>query len=206
MRDLVIYCRTSMTDQNTDTQRLALKDYCQRMNYQITDQYIDNGWSGKNQHRPQFERLLADVRAGKVKTVMVTRLDRVGRSLQHLISLFAEFKNRDIEFISLSENINTNTPEGKMFWQLLGVFAEYERELIVSRTKAGLARARAEGKQLGRPIGKKDAKPRETGGYFRRWETKKSPVKDGENDSTKNTEVYLPLEKPNGDGKEAQKS
>ena len=155
-----------MTDQNTDTQRLALKDYCQRMNYQITDQYIDNGWSGKNQHRPQFERLLADVRAGKVKTVMVTRLDRVGRSLQHLISLFAEFKNRDIEFISLSENINTNTPEGKMFWQLLGVFAEYERELIVSRTKAGLARARAEGKQLGRPIGKKDAKPRETGGYF----------------------------------------
>ena len=147
-----------MTDQNTDTQRLALKDYCQRMNYQITDQYIDNGWSGKNQHRPQFERLLADVRAGKVKTVMVTRLDRVGRSLQHLISLFAEFKNRDIEFISLSEKINTNTPEGKMFWQLLGVFAEYERELIVSRTKAGLARARAEGKQLGRPIREKGRK------------------------------------------------
>lgn len=169
MRDLVIYCRTSMSDQNTETQRRALKDYCQRMNYQIVDEYIDNGWSGKNQNRPQFERLLADIRVNKVTCVLVTRLDRVGRSLQHLISLFAEFQNRGIEFISLSENINTHTPEGKMFWQLLGVFAEYERELIVSRTKAGLARARAEGKQLGRPKGKKDTTPRETKGYFRRW-------------------------------------
>ena len=155
-----------MSDQNTDTQRLALKEHCQRMNYQITDQYIDNGWSGKNEHRPQFERLLADIRAGKVKTLMVTRLDRVGRSLQHLIGLFAEFKNRSVDFISLSENINTNTPEGKMFWQLLGVFAEYERELIVSRTKAGLARARAEGKRLGRPKGRKDSKPRQKKGGF----------------------------------------
>jgi len=166
MKELVTYCRTSMTDQNTETQRLALKEFCQRMNYQIVDEYIDNGWSGKNQHRPQFERLLADVRTGKVKTVMVTKLDRVGRSLQHLITLFAEFKNRGIEFISITENINTQTPEGKMFWQLLGVFAEYERELIVSRTKAGLARARAEGKQLGRPKGRKDSKPRQRKGYF----------------------------------------
>ena len=166
MKEIVTYCRTSMTDQNTETQRLALKNFCEGMNYKISDEYIDNGWSGKNQHRPQFERLLADVRAGKVKTVMVTKLDRVGRSLQHLITLFAEFKNRGIEFISITENINTQTPEGKMFWQLLGVFAEYERELIVSRTKAGLARARAEGKQLGRPKGRKDSKPRQRKGYF----------------------------------------
>jgi DNA invertase Pin-like site-specific DNA recombinase len=158
-----------MTDQNTETQRMALRDYCQRMGYQITDEYIDNGWSGKNQNRPQFERLLADIREEKIKTVMVTRLDRIGRSLQHLIGLFGEFKNRNIEFISLSENINTHTPEGKMFWQLLGVFAEYERELIVSRTRAGLARAKAQGKQLGRPKGIKDSKPRATAGYFRRW-------------------------------------
>ena len=166
MKEIVTYCRTSMTDQNTETQRLALKNFCEGMNYKISDEYIDNGWSGKNQHRPQFERLLADVRAGKVKTVMVTKLDRVGRSLQHLITLFAEFKNRGIEFISITENINTQTPEGKMFWQLLGVFAEYERELIVSRTKAGLARARAEGKQLGRPKGRKDSKPRQKKGHF----------------------------------------
>ena len=166
LKNIVTYCRTSMTDQNTETQRLALRNYCQQMNYQIVDEYIDNGWSGKNQHRPQFERLLADIRANKVTCVLVTRLDRVGRSLQHLISLFAEFKNRGIEFISITENINTQTPEGKMFWQLLGVFAEYERELIVSRTKAGLARARAEGKQLGRPKGRKDSKPRQKKGHF----------------------------------------
>jgi len=169
MKNIVIYCRTSLAEQNTETQRMALIDYCKRMNYQITDQYIDNGWSGKDQNRPQFERLLTDVRANKVGVVMVTRLDRVGRSLQHLISLFAEFKNKGIEFVSLSENINTQTPEGKMFWQLLGVFAEYERELIVSRTKAGLERAKREGKRLGRPKGSKDSKARRKSGYYVRW-------------------------------------
>jgi DNA invertase Pin-like site-specific DNA recombinase len=172
MRDLVIYCRTSMTDQNTETQRMALMDYCQRMGYVITDEYIDNGWSGKNQNRPQFERLLSDIRAGKVNCVLVYKLDRIGRSLQHLISLFAEFKNRNVDFISLTQQIDTQTPEGKMFWQLLGVFAEYERELIVSRTRAGLERAKREGKRLGRPVGSVDKKRRRLSGYYARWQSK----------------------------------
>jgi DNA invertase Pin-like site-specific DNA recombinase len=89
-----------------------------------------------------------------------------------LLNLFEEFKNRGVEFISLTQNISTVTAEGKMFWQLLGVFAEYERELIVSRTKSGLARARKEGKTLGRPAGKKDSKPRGNSGYIYRWANK----------------------------------
>ncbi len=169
MKDLALYCRTSMADQNAETQLMALRDYCQRMNYQIVGEYVDNGFSGKDNNRPAFERLLSDIRAGKITTVAVQKLDRVGRSLQHLISLFAEFKNRGTEFISVTQNINTESPEGKMFWQLLGVFSEYEREIIVARTRAGLERARRQGKQLGRPTGKKDGKARRKSGYFARW-------------------------------------
>ena len=84
-------------------------------------------------------------------------------------SEFEEFKSKGVEFISLTQNINTNTPEGKMFWQMLGVFAEYERELIVARTLAGLQRARRQGKALGRPLGAKDRKRRRLSGYIARW-------------------------------------
>jgi DNA invertase Pin-like site-specific DNA recombinase len=172
MKNISIYARTSMADQNAETQLMALRDYCQRMSYQIVDVYVDNGFSGKDQNRPQFERLLGDMRTGKVNCVLVYKLDRIGRSLQHLISLFAEFKNRGVEFVSLTQQIDTQTPEGKMFWQLLGVFAEYERELIVSRTKAGLERARRQGKRLGRPKGSTDKKRRRLSGYYARWQSK----------------------------------
>jgi len=151
------------------TQLFPLREYCQKLGYQEVKEYVDNGFSGKDQNRPQFERLLADIRANKVRCVIVARLDRIGRSLQHLISLFAEFEKRGIEFISLTQQIDTHTPEGKMFWQLLGVFSEYERELIVARTKSGLARAKAQGKLLGRRKGAKDIKPRKVAGYLARW-------------------------------------
>ncbi len=169
MKTIAIYARTSMADQNADTQLLALRDYCRRMNYEILDEYVDNGFSGKDTNRPQFERLLNDVRSQRINCVIVYKLDRIGRSLQHLITLFSEFKSKGIEFISMTQNINTDTPEGKMFWQMLGVFAEYERELIVARTKSGLDRARKQGKTLGRPKGKKDSEPRRKDGYYERW-------------------------------------
>lgn len=168
-KQVVLYARTSMLDQNTETQLMALRDYCNRMGYQITGEYVDNGFSGKDDKRPQFERLLGDVRANKIDCVLVYKLDRIGRSLKHLLNLFEEFKSKGVEFISLTQNINTNTPEGKMFWQMLGVFAEYERELIVARTNAGLQRARKQGKVLGRPVGKGDSRPRRKSGYLLRW-------------------------------------
>lgn len=169
MKEIVIYARTSMADQNAETQLLSLREYCERMQYSINGEYVDNGWSGKDEKRPQFERLLADIRANKVKGVLVYKLDRIGRSLKHLLNLFEEFRNRNVEFISITQNINTQTPEGKMFWQMLGVFAEYERELIVARTKAGLERAKKQGKMLGRPKGSKDKKRRRRSGYIFRW-------------------------------------
>lgn len=166
---VALYARCSTSDQNTETQLCALRDYCFRMNYDIDKEYVDNGFSGKDNKRPQFEYLLNDIRSREIDCVIVYKLDRIGRSLKHLLNLYEEFKNRGIEFISLTQNINTITPEGKMFWQMLGVFAEYERELIVSRTLAGLDRARKQGKVLGRPVGKTDGRPRRKSGYLLRW-------------------------------------
>lgn len=173
-----IYARVSTTDQRTDTQLVAVRDYCARMEYQIVREYVDAGYSGKTDQRPEFERLLTDLRAGQCNTVVVYKLDRIGRSLQHLLTLFAEFTRRKIAFISVSQAIDTTTPEGRLFLHMLMTLAEYERELIVSRTLAGLARAKRQGKRLGRPVGRKDNpnKPRKRSGYWLRYATKQSPL------------------------------
>ncbi len=164
-----IYARVSSNDQSTDTQLVALRDYCGRMHYDSVSEYVDNGFSGKDDRRPDFERLLADMRAGQLESIVCYKLDRIGRSLKHLLNLFEEFSNRNIGFISLSQNIDTNTPEGRMFLKMLMVLAEYERELIVARTCDGLKRALSQGKKLGRPYGSKDKKKRRLSGYLLRW-------------------------------------
>ena len=164
-----IYARVSNPDQKIDTQLLNLRDYCRRMDYEIVNEYVDDGFSGKSDKRPAFECLLADMRANKLDCIVCYKLDRIGRSLKHLLNLFEEFNNRKVGFVSLSQNIDTNTPEGRMFLRMLMVLAEYERELIVSRTKDGLKRAVKQGKTLGRPKGSKDKKRRRKSGYLRRW-------------------------------------
>ncbi len=164
-----IYARVSTSDQIIETQLIPLREYCQRHKYEIHQEYIDQGFSGKDIKRPAFEELLHDMRQGKLQAVICYKLDRVGRSLKHLINLFEEFTNRGIGFVSLSQNIDTNTPEGRMFLKMLMVLAEYERELIVSRTMDGLSRALKQGKKLGRPKGKGDSKPRSKSGYYLRY-------------------------------------
>lgn len=166
---VALYARVSTQDQNLDTQLTALRDYCARLGYHVVDEYTDNGFSGKDDKRPAFERLLADMRQGKFEAIVVYRLDRIGRSLQHLLNLFEEFAHRKIGFVSLSQHLDTHTPEGRMFLRMLMVLAEFERELIVSRTLAGLARAKRQGKHLGRPKGKKDRRPRAKAGYYLRY-------------------------------------
>jgi DNA invertase Pin-like site-specific DNA recombinase len=115
--------------------------------------------------------MLSDIRLGKFDTIICYKLDRLGRSLSNLIQLLQEFKNRGIRLISVQDGIDTknDNPMSKAFWQLLGVFAELEREMIVSRVNDGLARARKNGKQLGRPFGSKDKKVRRKSGYHLRW-------------------------------------
>ena len=165
-----LYCRVSTKDkQDITTQETCLKDYVERENLEIYKIYSDIGESGSKDSRPQFDLMLNDMRQKQFKAILVYKLDRVGRSLQHLINLFEEFKNTNIEFISATQNINTTTPEGKMFLRMLMVLAEYERELIVNRINAGLTRAKREGKTLGRPAGSKDTKRRRRSGYIQRW-------------------------------------
>jgi len=173
-----IYCRVSTRDkQDITTQSTFLKEYATRNNLDIYKTYLDIGQSGSKDSRPDFDVMLQDMRSGLFDAILVYKLDRIGRSLQHLLNLFEEFNNRGIEFISATQNINTITAEGRMFLRMLMVLAEYERELIIGRVNDGLTRAKAQGKQLGRPMGSKDKKRRRLSGYLIRW-SKQSPHKN----------------------------
>ena len=151
-----VYYRVSTNEQSTGMQEKAIQDYCERENILITKEYSDIGESGSKESRPQFDKLIQDMRNKSFDTIIVYKLDRIGRSLSHLVKLFEEFKKRKINFISITQAINTTTPEGRMFLHILMVLAEYERELTIVRIHSGLARARAKGKKLGRPKGSKD--------------------------------------------------
>lgn len=166
---VAIYYRVSTKEQEIGMQKKAIKDYCERENIIIFKEYSDIGQSGKKESRPAFDKLLKDMRDKKFDCVVVYKLDRIGRSLSHLVKLFEEFKKKNINFISITQNINTTTPEGRMFLHILMVLAEYERELTISRINSGLNRAKAEGKKLGRPSGAKDKKRRRLSGYYQRW-------------------------------------
>jgi DNA invertase Pin-like site-specific DNA recombinase len=140
--DLIGYARTSRDDQNLDLQLDALNGAgCSRV---FTEKA-----SGALDDRPQLANLLDHLRPGD--TVIVWRLDRLGRSLRHLIEVVRELEHRQVGFRSLSEGIDTTTPSGKLVFHLFGALAEFERALIIERTRAGLAAARARGRVGGRP-------------------------------------------------------
>jgi len=148
---VAIYARVSTKDQNVNTQLSLCREYCERMNLEIYKEYVDIGESGRKDSRPAFDEMLSDMRAYKFKQIIVYKIDRIGRSLQHLLNLIAEFQRKKVEFVSITQNIYSGTPEGKMFLNLMLVLAEYEREMTVNRVHAGLKRALKEGKTLGRP-------------------------------------------------------
>ena len=165
-----IYYRISTRDkQDVGMQEKSIKDYCEREGIEIYKEYSDIGQSGSKESRPSFDLLLKDMRDKLFDCVIVYKLDRIGRSLSHLVKLFEEFKKRKIDFISITQAINTTTPEGRMFLHILMVLAEYERELTISRINDGLKRAKASGKKLGRPHGSKDKGRRRKGGYYNRY-------------------------------------
>lgn len=135
------YARVSTTDQNLDSQKaLLIKAGC--------EQILEESISGKNTDRPELTKLRQMVRDGD--TVIVTSLDRLGRSLTDLVQIVNEFKDKGVIFKSLRENIDVSSAVGKMQFQMFAIFAEFERELIRERTKAGLMAARARGRKGGR--------------------------------------------------------
>lgn len=151
MKTAALYARVSKNTQNPETQLLPLREYAQRREIGETIEYIDFAWSGAKRRRPQLDQLMRDARLRRFDAVIVQRFDRFGRSAQHLVMTLEEFEGLKIEFISLNEMIDTSSPVGKVMFWIIGALAEMEREIIRERINDGLARARAEGKQLGRP-------------------------------------------------------
>jgi DNA invertase Pin-like site-specific DNA recombinase len=141
---LIGYARVSTDEQNLDLQRDALRN----AGVAAKDIYTDKV-SGTQSDRPGLEAALSHLRAGD--TLIVWRLDRLGRSLQHLIATVTGLKDQGVAFKSLTENIDTSTATGNLVFQIFGALAEFERNLIKERTMAGLQAARARGRKGGRP-------------------------------------------------------
>ncbi len=154
-----VYARVSTNNgQDPTVQTRELEEYCQRRGWKVSDQYIDVGISGAKEKRPELSRLMADAHRRKFDAVVVWKFDRFARSVSHLLRALETFKSLGIEFVSLSEQMDTSTPTGKMVFTVLGAVAELERSLIAERVKAGLRNAKAKGKKLGRPVREVDAR------------------------------------------------
>lgn len=147
-----IYARVSTNNgQDPEMQLRELREYCQRRGSEVTQEYVDVGISGAKEKRPELDKLLADAHRRYFDAVVVWRFDRFARSVSHLLRALENFRSLGIEFVSLSEQVDTTTPAGKMVFTVLGAVAELERSLIVERVRAGIRNAKAKGKRLGRP-------------------------------------------------------
>jgi DNA invertase Pin-like site-specific DNA recombinase len=148
-----IYARVSTANngQSPEMQVRELQEYCERRGWPIAGEYVDAGISGAKEKRPALDRLMADAYKRRFDVVAVWKFDRFARSVSHLLRALDTFRVLGIEFVSLSESLDTATPAGRMVFTVLGAVAELERSLIAERVKAGLRNAKAKGKRLGRP-------------------------------------------------------
>lgn len=147
-----VYARVStMNGQHADMQIAELREYVGRRGWQIVGEFVDEGVSGAKESRPALNRLMAECRKRRVDAVVVYRYDRFARSLRQLVNALEEFRALGIDFVSLHEGVDTSTPNGRLVFGIFASIAEFERELIRSRVRSGLALAKARGKRLGRP-------------------------------------------------------
>jgi DNA invertase Pin-like site-specific DNA recombinase len=148
-----LYLRVSTGEQTTENQRLELVAVAKRSGWGIVEIYEDAGVSGAKgrDKRPEFDRLLKGAVRREFDVIMTWSVDRLGRSLQHLVEFLGEIHAKGVDLYCHQQGVDTTTPAGKAMFQMCGVFAEFERAMIQERVKAGLARARAQGKILGRP-------------------------------------------------------
>jgi DNA invertase Pin-like site-specific DNA recombinase len=157
---VAIYARVSTVDrgQDPETQLLVLREYAERRNFVIVGEYVDHA-SGTRDDRPQFRAVLAAARKRRIDVVLVWRYDRFARSTQALVNALQEFHSLSVDFISYQENIDTTTPQGELIFTVMASLAQFERALISERVKAGMARAKAQGKPISRapiPVGMQD--------------------------------------------------
>lgn len=168
-----IYARVSTQDQTLEQQIKPLVAYC-----------VDKGWeynifqekaSGAKESRTELDKMLTAFRHKEFGAVVILKLDRLGRSLKHLIQLVEEFNNLGVVFVCLSPEIDTKTAQGRFFLQVIGAVAELERELIRERTRAKIDYLKSTGIHLGRPSGSRDKAPRRKSGYWLRYANKSPP-------------------------------
>src|SRR5690242_17905556 len=148
-----IYLRVSTDGQTVENQRRELLAVAKRHGWEIAGEFVDRGISGAKgrDSRPGLDRLLKGVARREFEMVAAWSVDRLGRSLQHLVGLLGDLHAKGVDLYLHQQGLDTSTPSGRAMFQMLGVFAEFERALIQERVRAGLARARAQGKRLGRP-------------------------------------------------------
>jgi DNA invertase Pin-like site-specific DNA recombinase len=156
-KKVVIYGRTSTTkNQSVDHQLRELREISKRNDWEIVEEYLDKGISGSlgRDGRPSFDRLLKDVNRKKFDGILVWSIDRLGRSLQDLVSFLNDVQSKNIDLYIHQQGLDTSTPTGKMMFQMCGVFAEFERNIIRERVKSGMENAKINGTKSGRPIGR----------------------------------------------------
>ena len=154
MKRVALYARVSTGGQTVENQLRELEQVGSRIGWQIIDRYIDQGISGAKgrAERPELDRMMRAVIRGELDVVAAWSVDRLGRSLQELVSLLNELRERRVDLYLHQQGLDTGTPSGRAMYQMLGVFAEFERAIIIERIKAGMTRARAQGKRLSRPL------------------------------------------------------
>lgn len=152
-RTAAIYVRVSTGQQTTENQEAALRQFAQKAGWTVADIYRDQGVSGakKRTDRPAFKELQKDAVQRRFDILLVWSVDRLGRSLQDLAEVLTELHALNIDLVLHQQGLDTTTPAGKAMFQMMGVFAEFERAMIKERVNAGLDRARANGVKLGRP-------------------------------------------------------
>jgi DNA invertase Pin-like site-specific DNA recombinase len=163
MKKIALYCRVSTAEQTNENQKLRLIDYANSKGLQFN---IFEEVESSRKTRPVKQALLQMLRNSEYEAVVVYKLDRWARSSTELILDTKELLDKGIGFISISDNLDFSTATGKLHFQILSAFAEFERELIRERTIEGLRRAKSQNKTLGRPKGSKDSKQRRRSGYI----------------------------------------
>ncbi|MGE3335519.1 MAG: recombinase family protein [Rhodospirillaceae bacterium] len=153
MKKVALYLRVSTSDQTTKNQRRELEAVAKRQGWKVVAVFEDAGVSGAKSRaqRPGLDALLKGVARRDFDLVAAWSVDRLGRSLQDLLGVLQELHAKRVDLYLHQQGLDTTTPAGKAMFQMLGVFAEFERAIIQERIKSGLARARAEGRRLGRP-------------------------------------------------------
>jgi len=150
MKRAALYIRVSTLDQHPETQILELRQFAQQRGYEIANEYVDHGVSGTKARRPSLDKLLQDAHRRRFDAVLVWSCDRLARSTKHFLQVLDELAELHIQFLSQREAIDTDGPLGRAIVVIISAIAELERSLIVERVRAGMRRAKLEGRRIGR--------------------------------------------------------